>query len=240
MKMVKTIKSGVIALAAVTGLSGMAISGTASAETSATVSAASMYLWRGQNLTPNGGQIAGSLDYGHSSGAYAGIWTSTETGGHETDLYLGFGGEAGGVSYDISYWNYLYNEDCNTTSCDAGENDASEFALSVGFDPITFTMYMNADAPTADDEYSYYTLDAAFGKFNVQYGVWDYNATAKNSYNHITVSYAATDELSFAVSKASNDKGENTPANKTADDGSYGVEEDLLFQVSYSKSFDLK
>ncbi len=90
MKMVKSLKSGIIALAALTGLSGMAVTTSANAETSASFSASNMYLWRGQNLTPNGGQIAGSLDYGHSSGAYAGIWTSTETGGHETDLYLRF------------------------------------------------------------------------------------------------------------------------------------------------------
>ena len=239
MNMVKTLKSGVIALAALTGLSGMAVTGTAHAEASASFSASNMYLWRGQNLTKDGGQIAGSLDYGHSSGAYAGIWTTTETGGHETDLYLGFGGEAGGVSYDVSYWKYLYNEDCTDTSCDSGDNALAEYVLSVGFDPVTFTMYMNADAATSDDEYNYYTLDAAFGKFNVQYGVWDFNAAGANNYSHITVSYAATDELSFAVSMASNDSGyENTKANEGAD--AYGVEEDPLFLVSYSKSFDLK
>ncbi len=158
----------------------------------------------------------------------------------------GFGGEAGGVSYDISYWNYLYNEDCTgdaaTDSCDAGENDASEYVLSVGYDPVTFTAYINADAPTSDDEYTYYTLDAGFGKFNVQYGVWDFNAAGANNYSHITVSYAATDELSFAVSKASNDSGYENDAdqkNVDPDTSTYGVEEDLLFQVTYSKSFDL-
>jgi len=236
MKNLKVIKSGALALAAVVGFGGMSLSGSALAETSASFSASNMYLWRGQNLTKSSGQIAGSLDYGHSSGAYAGIWTTNEEGGHETDLYVGFGGSAGGVSYDISYWNYLYNEDCNTTSCDSSKNDASEYVLSVGYEPVTFTAYINADAKTSDDEYSYYTLDAAFGKFNVQYGVWDYNKTGANNYSHVTVSYSATDELSFAISKASNDSGyENKPSSST-----YGVEEDLLFQVSYSKSFDLK
>jgi uncharacterized protein (TIGR02001 family) len=238
MKMVKTFKTGVIALAAVTGLAGMAVSGAANAETSASFSASNMYLWRGQNLTKSSGQIAGSLDYKHSSGAYAGIWTTNETDGHETDLYVGFGGEVSGFSYDISYWNYLYNEDCNTdkNSCDYGDNDLSEYVLSLGYKPVTFTVYMNADAPTSDDEYNYYTLAADIGKFNVLYGVWDFNKTGANNYSHVTVSYAATDELGFAISKASNDSGyENKPGSST-----YGVEEDLLFQVTYSKSFDLK
>lgn len=239
MKMIKSIKSGVIALAAVAGLAGMAVTTTATAETSASFSASNMYLWRGMNLTPSSGQIAGSLDYGHSSGAYAGVWTTNEEAGHETDLYLGFGGKAGGVSYDISYWKYLYNEDCNATSCDSGDNELSEYVVSIGFEPVTFTAYVNADAPTSDDEYNYYTLDAAFGKYNIQYGVWDFNATGANNYSHITLSYAATDEFTLAISKASNDTGyENTVANTGTD--AYGVEEDLLFQVTYSKSFDLK
>ncbi len=239
MKNLKVIKSSVLAVVAAVTFGGLAVTGTVAAETSASFSASNMYLWRGTNLTKSSGQIAGSLDYKHASGAYAGIWTTNEEGGHETDLYLGFGGSAGGLTYDISYWNYLYNEDCSTTSCDSSKNDASEYVLSVGYEPVTFTAYINADAPTSDDEYSYYTLDAAYGKFNAQYGVWDKNATGANNYSHITISYAATDELSFAISKASNDSSyENTKANAGAD--AYGVEEDPLFQVTYSKSFDLK
>lgn len=237
MKNLKIIKSGVLALAAVVGLTGMVVTGTANAETSASFSASNMYLWRGVNLTPNGGQVAGSLDYGHSSGAYAGIWTTTETEGHETDLYLGFGGKVGGVSYDISYWKYLYPEDCNSTSCDSADNDLSEYVLSVGYEPVTFTAYIGAESEAED--YMYYTLDVAFGKLNVQYGVWDHDKAGNNEYSHVTLSYAATDELSFAVSKASNDSGfENTPAN--AGTSAFGVEEDPLFQVTYSKSFDIK
>ena len=239
MKMIKSFKMGVVALSVATAFSGLAVSNAANAGASASFSASNMYLWRGQNLTKSSGAIAGSLDYKHGSGAYAGIWTSNETDGHETDLYLGFGGEAGGVSYDISYWNYLYNEDCNSTSCDAGENDASEYVLSVGYAPIKLTAYINADAKTSADEYNYYTLDASFGKFGAQYGVWDKNATGANNYSHITLSYAATDEFTFKISKASNDSGyENTKANSGSD--KYGVEEDLLFAVTYAKSFDIK
>lgn len=241
MKKLKIFKSGVFALAAAVGLAGMVVTGTAQAETSASFSASNMYLWRGTNLTPSGAQVAGSLDYSHASGAYAGIWTTTETDGHETDLYLGFGGKAGGISYDISYWKYLYNEDCTTTSCDSGENDLSEYVLSIGYEPVKFTAYVGAESDQTD--YTYMTVDVAFGKFNFQYGVWDVDTTiaapTPNNYSHITISYAATDEFSFAVSKASNDDGyENTPADAVA--GTYGVEEDPLFQVTYSKSFDLK
>lgn len=190
MKKLSIIKSGVLALAAVVSMAGMT-SGTAQAETSASFSASNMYLWRGTNLTPNGAQVAGSLDYGHDSGFYAGVWTTTETGGHETDLYLGFGGKVGGVSYDISYWNYLYNEDCTgttvTDSCDSADNDASEYVVSIGYEPVTLSVYVNADAKTPADDYMYYTLDAAFGKYNVQYGAWDKDAVGANNYSHITL-----------------------------------------------------
>ena len=78
------------------------------ADVSATVGVSSMYLWRGQNLTPDGGQVSGSIDYKNANGFYAGVWTSSEQGGHETDLFAGYGGTAGDFSYDVSYWRYLY------------------------------------------------------------------------------------------------------------------------------------
>ena len=83
----------------------------ASAETSASLTLSNMYLWRGVNLTPDAPAISGSLDYAHESGAYLGVWTTNEDDGIETDLYVGFAGEAGDFSYDISYWAYLYPEE---------------------------------------------------------------------------------------------------------------------------------
>jgi len=238
MKKMKVMKSGMLALAAAMTVGGMTATGVAQAGTSATVSAANMYLWRGTNLTKDGAQVAGSLDYAHDSGLYVGAWTTTETGGTETDLYAGFGGSVGKFSYDISYWKYLYPEDCSGTpsTCDLGDNDLSEYAVSLGFEPVTFTYYANAESGKPDNNYM--TLDVALGKFNIQYGVWDNEVTASdptpNDYSHVTVSYAATDELSFAISKASNDGGYD---NNTS--SAFGVEEDPLFQVMYSKTFDL-
>ena len=66
----------------------------ATAEISASAAVASNYMWRGQELFA-GGTVSGSVDYGHESGAYAGIWISSESGKHEYDMYAGFGGESG-------------------------------------------------------------------------------------------------------------------------------------------------
>jgi len=197
------------------------------ADVSATVGVSSMYLWRGQNLTPDGGQVHGSLDYSHASGFYAGVWTSSEQGGHETDLYLGFGGSAGDFSYDISYWNYLYPED--GTNVDLDKNDAAEVVLSGSFGPVTAAAYIQVDSDNADD--NYYTVAGSFDKFTVLYGWWDKELAGSNDYSHITLSYAATDEISASISFADND---------VADNAAGAVETDPLFQIGYTKSFDLK
>lgn len=206
----------------------------AQAEMSASFAISNMYLWRGQNLTPSGAAASGSLDYSHDSGFYAGAWTSTETDGHETDLYLGFGGEVSGFSYDISYWKYLYPEDVTDAgSKDLGDNDASEIALGVGYGPVSFTAYTAVESEKDDD--SYYTLSYSQDAFSVTYGFWDLEkgsiAGGQDEYSHIQFGYAATDELSFGVSIAASDLEADTDAK--------AVEEDPLFTVTYAKSFDL-
>ncbi|MDT8385257.1 MAG: TorF family putative porin [Gammaproteobacteria bacterium] len=211
---------------------------TAQAGVSGTVQAANMYLWRGQNLTPNGAQVSGDLNYSHDAGMYAGVWTSTETGGQETDLYVGFGGGVGGVSYDISYWKYLYPEDCNSAtpvSCSLGDTDASEFVVSLGFGPVSVASYIAAES--GSDDNNYYTVGVDFAeKFNLTYGFWDLENPG-NEYSHVTLMYSFSDELTFGVSVASNDSGYTEEGN--APDAT-GVTEDPLFYVSYAKSFDLK
>jgi uncharacterized protein (TIGR02001 family) len=198
----------------------------AQAEVSATLGVANMYLWRGQNLTPNGAQAHGSLDYANG-GFYAGVWATTETEGHETDLYAGYGGEIGGISFDLSYWKYLYPEDCSV-NCDLGENDLSEVVASVGFGPVTVAGYFTVESGADSDKY--YTIDASFGKFNILYGMWDLENPG-NEYTHVTLSYSATDEITMAVSMASNDSGFEPETN--------GITENPLFYVGYTKSFDL-
>lgn len=212
----------------------MAIPTISMAGSSASFAASNMYLWRGQNLSGNGGAVSGSLDYSHDSGAYAGVWTSSETGGHEIDLYFGFGGEASGFSYDVSYWNYIYPEDRTGVGIqtDFSDTDYADVVLSGGYGPVTLTAYVSVDNPTlpsaSDDKY--FTLAFAQDKFSVTYGWWDLEFPASgDEYSHFTFGYAATDEISFALSIASSDLNDDS-----------GVEEDPLFAVTYSKSFDLK
>ncbi len=233
MKLSKKLTSA--AIASVLAVPAMMATAPAQAEMSASFAVSNMYLWRGQNLTMSGAAASGSLDYSHDSGFYAGAWTSTETDGHETDLYLGFGGEVSGFSYDLSYWKYLYPEDKDGSSLqvDLGDNDASEFSVGLGYGPVSFTAYLAAES--GSDDNNYYTISGEMGKFSLTYGFWDLEkgsiANTQDEYSHIQLGYAATDELSFAVSIASSDLDAKTDTS--------AVEEDPLFSVTYSKSFDL-
>ena len=65
--MKKSFKLSSLALATSLALGTLAVPTAAQAGASATFTAANMYLWRGLNLTPSGGQISGSLDYADDS-----------------------------------------------------------------------------------------------------------------------------------------------------------------------------
>jgi uncharacterized protein (TIGR02001 family) len=248
---------GIAAAGATAPLSASAV------EVEGTIGVANMYLWRGQNVGPDGGQVHGGVS-ASNAGFYGGFWATSEQGGHETDLYFGYGGEYKGFSYDISYWWYLYPEDANSNvpnpanvanpGTDSGDNDIADLVLSFGYGPVSFAAYLQQEAPTdpstdvsggtnptpipasAVDENNYFTLGYDWNKWNFTYGWWD-NETAGNQtngyindeYSHIQVSYAATDQLTFAVSKASSDIGQENG----------GVEEDPLFYVAYDWAFDL-
>jgi len=206
------------------------------AETSTSIAASNMYLWRGQNLTPHGGAISGSIDFSQSNGMYEGVWVSGEEGGSETDLYVGYSGEAGPISYDVSYWIYLYPEERTTLPAVAGlqtdfsDTDAAEIIGSVTFKAFTFTAYIQVDSDNADN--NYFTFAGDFGKFNLTFGMWDLENAGGDEYTHLTLGYSATDEISMAVSIAQSDLNTNTNTG--------AVEEDPLFQITYSKSFDIK
>ena len=81
----------------------------AQAEVSAGISLATMYLWRGQDVSNSAPEISGSLDYSHSSGFYAGMWTSSEAPGHsyEQDLYVGYAKSFGDFGIDLAIYEFL-------------------------------------------------------------------------------------------------------------------------------------
>lgn len=179
----------------------------AAAEVSGSLGIASMYLWRGQDVSAGTANVSGSLDFTTEVGFYAGSWVSSAgtsvndagTTSTETDFYAGFGGEAGGLSYDISYWTYVYPED------DVGAGELAELIASVGMAGFTFTGYVSANDLSDSDEENfgddlYLTLGYEYENFGVTVGTWELDADDSN-YTHVDLSYSPVENLTFTVSK---------------------------------------
>jgi len=117
-------------------------------EWTANFGASNNYIWRGLTQSVNEAAISGGIDYASDSGFYAGTWASNvsyaadDVFSYEHDLYAGFAGEAGGISYDIGYLYYNYDAEA--------EFDFSEVYGSIGFG--AFTLGLNVLADTEADE----------------------------------------------------------------------------------------
>jgi uncharacterized protein (TIGR02001 family) len=226
-----------LAIAASLGTGVVFMPAIAQAELTGNIAVANMYLWRGLDISPDGGQVSGGLDYAHESGFYAGVWTSSELQGTETDLYLGFAKEFSGFNVDVSYWDYLYPENLSDTGefVDLTKNDITEFVIGLSYAPVSFNAYIEGE----NQDYIYYTLSAEYEQFSATYGIWQFDADGANNYSHLTLSYAPVDDFTFSVSFAFNDtSNDKSPGNGDPSAGD-AVETDPLFMVSWSKSFDI-
>ena len=116
--------------------SAVLFSSIASAELSGNIGATSDYLWRGTTQTDHGAATFGGLDYGHSSGLYAGTWVANVSSDTEIDVYAGFAGEAAGLSYDIGYIHYHYPNNAE---------DFGEGYISLGYSLVSVGYYMDFD-----------------------------------------------------------------------------------------------
>ena len=202
----------------------------AAAEISGILGIASMYLWRGQDVSAGTANVSGSLDFTTDVGFYAGTWVSSAgtsvnsagTTSTETDFYAGFGGEAGGLSYDISYWTYVYPED------DVGAGELAELIASVGVAGFSLTGYVSAnDLSDSEDENFgddlYLTLGYEYDKFAITAGAFMFDAD-DSDYAHVDLSYSPIENLTFTVSKVV----DSESAAPVTD------EQDPLFVVGYS------
>lgn len=96
----------------------------AQAEVTGTATIVSDYDFRGITQTAEEPALQLSIDYGHESGWYAGVWGSNvdhfsdggqNTASTEVDLYTGFRGTAGDLGWDagITYYTYAGASDLN-------------------------------------------------------------------------------------------------------------------------------
>jgi uncharacterized protein (TIGR02001 family) len=202
---------------------------TATAEVSGSLDIASQYLWRGQTLT-TAPTVSGSLDYEHSSGLYAGIWTSSEAIGVEYDLYAGFAGEAGDFSYDVGVIFYRYSAGGEPRDPD-GEGrikDANfqDIYVGLGFGDFSLEAFIGFDktGDGADYKDNYFALGYSFDKFGVMLGYADLEDSTGN-YANLDLSYEVIENLTFTASTIVWEDTDNTYAKEPT------------FVVSYSFPF---
>ncbi|MEE2733003.1 MAG: TorF family putative porin [Pseudomonadota bacterium] len=185
----------------------MAVAPAANAEVSASVGVANMYLWRGYDLGNGDAQVSGDLSYSNS-GFYTGVWAASgdSAAGQEYDLYMGYGAEFGGVSIDLSVWNYMY------PSSPEGEDNilddfggVSDAVLSIGFAGFAVTAYDNIAGSSGS---AYYTVSYGYDAFSLLLGKHDVRGPEEedgeptgSSMMHVDLSYAYNDNLSFTVSQ---------------------------------------
>jgi len=180
----------------------------ANAEVEASASIASSFLWHGQNLSGGEGVVAGSLDWYNDAGAYAGVWSgSGDTkadgyGGSETDLYVGYAGEAGDLSFDIMYATYLYNQEDTDGNVNNDINDIAEVIVTLGYDAFSVSVAKNTDTDKNGD-YLFATLgmeagDFAFTLGNISGSEENYYGT---DYSYVDAAYAYNDAITFTFSQ---------------------------------------
>ncbi|MBM3374787.1 MAG: hypothetical protein FJY35_01680 [Betaproteobacteria bacterium] len=131
---------------------------------SANVGVFSDYRFRGITQTDTKPALQGGFDYSHASGFYVGNWNSSisSTGypgssGLESDFYIGYSTEIGGIGIDVGSLYYYY----------AGSTSANTNELYVGltYGPVTFkTSYATTDyfGVTGSKNHLYYNLSGSF------------------------------------------------------------------------------
>lgn len=154
-------------------------------EIDAEVGVFSDYRFRGISLSDKDPQVTGEVSVSHESGLYVGTWVSNvalDDGADdvEIDLYAGWAGEAGAVSFDLGGVYYLYPDfsDFNYVEFLASmETSVGPGTVSVGLayapsqenigDEDNTYIYISGDMPLGDSPVSVHATfgieDGAFG-----------------------------------------------------------------------------
>lgn len=164
-------------------------------EISANVGMVSEYSFRAIAQSDEAPAIQGGFDLSHSSGLYAGVWSSSvdfndgDEAHIETDLYAGYSGAVSGVNYDVGVIYYAY------PGADSDlDYDFVEAAVSVGYDfdlfAVSASFNYSPDYFAGSGDAQYYaaavdvplphdfSLSAHVGRQNIEdnaaFGVEDY------------------------------------------------------------------
>ena len=178
--MQKTIKHTALAAVLATGTMFTTVAQAASIE--ANVGFTTDYIWRGYTQNDGDTSFSGGVDLSTDSGFYVGTWVGDITwdgASYELDLYGGYAGEAGAMSYDVGYIQYMYPD--KTTDADFGE-----VYVTLGTGPVSVSYYYevdNDDGSVDSGDNTYLSLDYGMDLsddwgLGLHYGIYDVDANA--------------------------------------------------------------
>jgi uncharacterized protein (TIGR02001 family) len=237
MKKLFPLKSLLLSMAVATAATASIAPTMAQAEVSYNASVSNMYLWRGINISNPSPVVSGGADYSHDSGLYAGVWASSEgyfDESSETDLYFGYSPTFGDFGVTLGYTAYLYPNAAGKTKMFTSAYDSSgegsmlsDYVLGASYKDLSLTGYFNTERDDSGNNV-YATLDYSIGKIGLHGGI-NMNDDSGSEYTELKVSYAATDNLSFALSQAQGDGAIAIVGDKSA--------ENPQMQVTYNFTF---
>ena len=149
-------------------------SGTAMAQITANANLTNNYIWRGLTQTINQAAVQGGLDWSSDSGFYAGTWASNveyapgDPYSYEHDIYFGYSGESGDITYDVGWLYYNYDA--------AADIDFHEIYGTIGYGDFSATAYLlgGTEANESDYEADFGVTGADFGFGDAYYLSFDY------------------------------------------------------------------
>ena len=199
----------------------------AQAELSASVAVDSEYVFRGITLDSDATTSA-TLEYA-ISGLTVGAWIADDAAG-ETDLYVSYGLNAGGVDLGLSFTDYSYDSD--------GYGGQQEIAVSasvkgLGLSYVDGSDDLSEDSSSNDDvDYSVITLDYTVGNVNVLVGQVDNDgATSEEAYDY---SYF---ELSGSLGQIAGLDASLTITGTFDESEAFDNQDSIV--IGFSKAFDL-
>ena len=198
----------------------------AQAELSASVAVDSEYVFRGVTLDSDATTSA-TLEYA-ISGLTVGAWIADDEAG-ETDLYVSYGLNAGGVDLGLSYTDYSYND------VSGGQQ---EIAVSASVKGLGLNYVDGSDDQNgADGDYDVITLDYTFGNVNVLVGQYDLaDADVDYSFFEISGSLGQIAGLDASLTITGTfDESDATVA--AAQEANIDLQDSIV--IGFSKAFDL-
>ncbi|WP_373017692.1 TorF family putative porin [Thiomicrorhabdus sp.] len=210
----------------------------AHAEMSYNASVSNMYLWRGINISDPSPVVSGGMDYDFGNGFAVGTWASSEgsfDNSSELDLYGSYSISMGDFGLSLGYNAYLYPTASKEMFKSAYDSDGdgsmlSDYVVGLSYKDLSATAFINTERDKSDNNV-YVSLDYSIGAFGL-HAAKNFNDVSGAEYTDFNVSYAATDALTFTLSKASGDGAIATVAGIKGTDGTEA--ENVQLQVSYA------